>query len=162
MGSHASPYAIRLAGPDAALSIAWMSRNLIERGLGWSWTGQRVRRSIDDPDSNVVLAMRCDVLVGFGIMKYQDVEAHLLLLAVQPEHGRRGVGTALVGWLETSARAAGIGQVYLEARAENTAARVFYRRLGYAEIQVVPGYYRGVEASVRLAKDLWLEQPTSA
>jgi ribosomal protein S18 acetylase RimI-like enzyme len=153
---------LRLATSDDAPSIARMSRDLIERGLGWSWTPLRVRRSIDDANTNVVFATSGSLPVGFGIMKYHDDEAHLLLLAVRPDHGRQGIGAALVGWLEAAARTAGIGQVYLEARAANAAARAFYRRLGYGEIQMLPGYYRGLEASVRMAKDLWLEQPASA
>lgn len=155
-------HTISLASGDDALPIARMSRDLIERGLGWSWTPLRVRRSIEDANTNVVLASRGGVPIGFGIMKYHDDEAHLLLLAVQPAQGRQGIGAALVGWLEAAALIAGIGQVYLEARAANAAARSFYRRLGYGEIQMLPGYYRGLEASVRMAKDLWLEQAASA
>ena len=153
---------IRLATRSDTVSIARMSRDLIERGLGWSWTPSRVQRSVGDPETNVAVAGIGGRTVAFGIMKYHVDEAHLLLLAVQPDRGRQGIGAALVAWLEASARVAGVGQVYLEARATNGGARAFYRRLGYDEIQRVPGYYRGVEASVRMAKDLWLEQPASA
>lgn len=153
---------IRLAGRADAMPIARMSRDLIERGLGWSWRTRRVLHSIDDALTNVAVAAASASPVGFGIMKYHDDEAHLLLLAVMPAWGRRGVGSALVAWLEASARAAGIGQVYLEARVGNVAARAFYRRLGYGEIQLRPGYYQGVEASVKLAKDLWIGQSASA
>ena len=152
---------IRLANADDALSIARMSRDLIEQGLGWSWT-PRVRRSIRDASTNVALALQGDSPVGFGIMKYRDDEAHLLLLAVAPGLARQGIGSELVAWLEAAARVAGIGQVYLEARFANAVGRAFYRRLGYAEIQTVPGSYAGVEASIRMAKDLWIEQPASA
>jgi ribosomal-protein-alanine N-acetyltransferase len=153
---------IRLATTADAVSIAKMSRDLIEHGLGWSWIPPRVQRSIDDAQTNVAVALVRGVPVGFGIMKYQESEAHLLLLAVQPSCGRQGIGSALVGWLEATALTAGIGQVYLEARAANAGARLFYRCLGYREIQSVPGYYQGLEASVRMAKDLWLEPAASA
>jgi ribosomal-protein-alanine N-acetyltransferase len=150
---------LRLAVRGDAAGIAALSRDRIERGLGWSWTGPRVLRSILDRSSNVVVAeepgdARC--LLGFGIMKYHDEEAHLLLLAVTTEAGRVGVGTAMLRWLERSALVAGVGQVYLESRLANGVARAFYARLGYREIQVLPGYYQGREACVRLAKDLWL------
>jgi len=110
----------------------------------------------------VLVAARGASVLGFGIMKYDDDESHLLLLAVHPSVARQGLGAALVAWLEGSARAAGVGQVYLEARATNGPARAFYRRLGYGEIQRLPGYYGGIEASVRMAKDLWLEPASSA
>ena len=147
---------LRLATRTDAAGIAALSRDRIEQGLGWSWTAPRVLRSIRDPAANVVVARRSGRMLGFGIMKYHDDEAHLLLLAVHLGASRRGVGSALVAWLERSALAAGIGQVYLEARLANGAARAFYARLGYCEIQTLPGYYQGVEACVRLAKDLWL------
>lgn len=152
---------IRLATRADAPAIARMSRDLIEHGLGWSWTVPRVLRSIADAQTNAVVwpAAVGGALAGFGIMKYLDDEAHLLLLAVDPAQQRRGVGSALVAWLEATAQVAGIGQIYLEARVSNLAARAFYRHLGYQEIQQVEGYYSGREASVRLARDLWSGRP---
>lgn len=149
--------AIRIAQRADAPPIARLSRDQIERGLGWSWTAPRVLRSILDPNSNVIVAPggAHGGLAGFGIMKYHDEEAHLLLLAVDPGVRRQGLGAALVAWLEASAQVAGIGTIYLEARASNGGARAFYRHLGYREIQQVEGYYSGREASVRLARDLW-------
>ena len=146
---------LRLATLDDAAAIARMSRDLIEQGLGWSWTTPRVLRSVRGADTNVVLALEDQRVAGFAIMKYGDAEAHLLLLAVQPAAQRRGVGTALTRWVEGSALVAGIGQVYLEVRAGNAAARAFYERLGYVAVQALPGYYKAREAAVRMARDLW-------
>ena len=146
---------IRLARSADAPLIAAMSRDMIEVGLGWSWTEGRVLRSLGDQNTNVAVAYDEDDLVAFGIMKYRDDEAHLFLLAVRESHRRRGVGSALMMWLEKTALIAGIGVVCLEARSSNEIARTFYRGLGYQEIKVVQGYYRGVESAVRLAKDLW-------
>lgn len=153
---------IRLATSVDAARVAALSRDLIEHGLGWSWTPQRVHQSIVDPATNVVIAVSAGARVGFGIMKYRDDDAHLLLLAVATGHARCGFGAGLLGWLEASARAAGLAQVHLEARESNAAARAFYLRLGYRECQVVDGYYQGREASVRMSKDLRVAHPESA
>lgn len=154
------PQAIRFARREDAAAIARMSRDLIEHGLGWSWTARRVLRSIADRRTNVIVAPdRLGGIAGFGIMQYLDDEAHLLLLAVDPSWRRRGIGAALVGWLEESAVVAGIGHVWLEARVTNLTARAFYAHLGYREIDRIAGYYSGVEASVRMARDLWLHRP---
>ena len=147
---------LRLATRGDAPGIARLSRDRIEQGLGWSWTSPRVLRSILDAATNVVVAQDAGKMLGFGIMKYHDDEAHLLLLAVRARSCRRGVGSALVRWLEQAALVAGIGQVVLEARFTNAGARAFYARLGYLEVQTLPGYYQGREACVRLARDLWL------
>jgi ribosomal-protein-alanine N-acetyltransferase len=145
---------LRLATRVDAATIASLSRDRIEQGLGWSWGTPRVLRSIRDHETNVVVCTDATGSAGFGIMKYQDDEAHLLLLAVRAGRVRQGVGTALVGWLERSALVAGVARINLEARAGNEGARAFYLRLGYREVQVLPGYYQGREAAVRLAKDL--------
>jgi ribosomal-protein-alanine N-acetyltransferase len=71
-----------------------------------------------------VVAIRNADRAGFGIMKYGEDEAHLLLLAVRPAHARCGVGRTLVDWLEGSARVAGIARISLEARFSNVDARI--------------------------------------
>lgn len=146
---------IRLArGADAPV-IARMSRDCIERGLGWRWTLGRVRRSIGDRATNVIVAAdRSSGLLGFAMMKYLDEEAHLLLLAVTPAYRRRGVGRTLLAWLDETALVAGIGLLQLEVRADNPGAREFYRRLGYVEGELLRGYYGGAEAAVRMCRSL--------
>jgi len=154
MSSDPTSMSIRFANRADALAIAEMSRDLIEKGLGWSWTKERVTRCLRHPDTNVVVAIRNADRAGFGIMKYGEDEAHLLLLAVRPAHLRCGVGRTIVDWLEASARVAGIARISLEARFSNVDARNFYSRLGYSQAELLPGYYGGREASVRMAKEL--------
>jgi len=144
---------IRLALPQDAVRIATMSRDYVEDGLGWGWTPARVLRSIRDRATNVVVAECGADLAGFGIMKYLDDDAHLLLFAVRPEYRRRGVGSGLVTWLESTATTAGIELIFLETRATNTAAREFYAARGYRELATLPRYY-GSEDAVRIGKDL--------
>ena len=48
--------AVRLARSDDAATIARMSRNYIETGLGWSWRSQRVLGAIRDPNTLVIVA----------------------------------------------------------------------------------------------------------
>jgi ribosomal-protein-alanine N-acetyltransferase len=150
---------IRLGLAADARRIAEMSRDYIEYGLGWRWTPGRVLEALRASDSNLAVACRSNRLAGFGLMQYRDDEAHLVLLAVESECRRAGVATALLAWLEDCALVAGIGTVYLEARTRNHEARAFYRKLGYREIAVVPGYYQGREDGVRIARDLWLPSP---
>ena len=144
---------IRLALPQDAVRIATMSRDYVEDGLGWGWTPARVLRSIRDRATNAVVAECGADLAGFGIMKYLDDDAHLLLFAVKPEYRRRGVGSGLVTWLERTATTAGIELIFLETRATNTAAREFYAARGYRELATLPRYY-GSEDAVRIGKDL--------
>ena len=145
----------RLAVPSDAQEIAVMSRYLIEVGLrGWSWPPERVAKSIGARETNVLVAEVGRKFVGFAIMDFGDTSAHLSLLAVKPTHQRCGIGCRLVRWQEEAALAAGITTVSLELRTNNFSARTFYRVLGYKELSYIPGYYRGQEAAVKMARDI--------
>lgn len=138
---------------DAAL-LASMSHELVEAGLKPSWGRERIRAHMRHPES-IVLGARCGaVIAGFAIMRYAEDRAHLNLLAVDPAHRRRGVGRRLVTWLEETALTAGTFVIGLELRAENTGARTFYASLGYRELAQIPGYYQGVEAAIRMQRDV--------
>lgn len=148
---------LRLASLADADQIARMSSDLIEVGLGWSWTVQRVTRAIQCPDAAVLTAKAGLTVQGFAIMRFGQDEAHLNLLAVAPNYRRRGVGRHLMQWLEESCRVAGSFVIYLEVRTTNHGARCFYQRVGYREIACVPRYYQGVESAIRMARDLSAE-----
>jgi len=106
-------------------------------------------------DTNVAVARQGDRPVGFGIMRYCDEEAHLLLLGVAANRLRKGIGSALMAWLERTALDAGIGVIRLEARKRNESARAFYRSLGYREVTFASAMYARDEDGVRIFKDLW-------
>ena len=114
----------------------------------------RVTASIRASDVNVLVASIHGNIAGFAIMRYGDDVAHLDLLAVAPPYRRSGVGRQLLEWLEKCAVVAGIFKVALEVRAENEGAQLFYKRMGYRALAHLPGYYQGVEAALRMGRDL--------
>jgi ribosomal-protein-alanine N-acetyltransferase len=114
----------------------------------------RIAASIRDSDVNVLVACIRANIAGFAIMRYRDDDAHLDLLAVAPPYRRAGVGRQLLEWLEKCAVVAGIFSVALEVRAANEGAQRFYQRMGYRILVHLPGYYQGVEAALRMGRDL--------
>jgi ribosomal-protein-alanine N-acetyltransferase len=140
-----SDLTLHLARPANATTIANMSRVLIEYGLHWRWTAKRVEASIRANNVNVLVARIDDRIIGFGIMRYGDDDAHLDLLAVAPAYRRLGIGRQLLEWLEKCA---------VEVRASNEEARLFYQRMGYRPLTQLPGYYQGTEAALRMSRDL--------
>jgi ribosomal-protein-alanine N-acetyltransferase len=145
---------IALARPEDADGIAAMSRDLIERGLPWNWRPARVLHAIRDPDTNVAIARAGGELLAFGIMEYLETDAYLALLAVARASQRKGIATALLDWLETSARVAGARRIRVEARRDNVPARSFYNGLGYHEIAIRQGRYSDGIDGILLEK--WL------
>ena len=152
---------VTLATSSDAAAIAAMSRDLIESGLGWSWTQARVRRVLQDPDTNVAVLRDSEghdhQIVAFGIMSYRDEAAHLLLFAVRESHRRKRLGSLVLRWLEEVARTAGLARIQVECRLDNPAARNFYGEHGYHELAITKGYYGGIQAAVRLEKRLSAE-----
>jgi ribosomal-protein-alanine N-acetyltransferase len=147
---------------DDAPAIAAMSRQLIEHGLAWSWNEHRVAHCLRNRDCVVLAARDRRRLVGFAIMEFYAVHAHLSLLAVEPGYQRQRVGRHLLEWLEASARTAGIFKVDLELRATNDGARKFYAKLGFKEIGRKKAYYDGREDAVRMTHDLTVTSTSPA
>lgn len=145
---------LRLAGPLDAGLIAILSRELIEHGLPWRWTPQRVAWSIYASNVNVLVACIRHRIVGFAIMRYREESAHLDLLAVVPWFRRLGIARQLVEWLEQCAVVAGTFDVALEVRAANKSAQAFYERMGYRTVAELDGYYEGLEPALRMARNL--------
>jgi ribosomal-protein-alanine N-acetyltransferase len=146
---------------DAA-RLAAMSRAFIESGLPPAWGAQRIGWHVRHPESVVLTARSDRSIAGFAIMRYADEAAHLNLLAVDPAHRRRGIARRLVTWLEETALTAGTFIIGLELRAQNEAGRAFYRALGYCEVGSVPGYYQGIEAAIRMERDVRVSRPAAA
>ncbi len=164
---------IRLAEPRDAQSIALMSRDFIEAGLGWKYDAARVMRAIRERETLAIVA--CDAksspaargaVNGFSIMEFGDERAHLVLLAVRPSHRRTGIGQRMLEWMTESARCAGIASIHLELRAANEVARRFYRAMGFYETVLVPGYYRSgegrKEGALRMLRVLRVPGPLPA
>lgn len=149
-----SELSLRLARPAEAIAIANLSRDLVEYGLRWRWTPGRVAASIRAPDVNVLIACIDGNIAGFAIMRYGDDDAHLDLLGVAPPYRRAGAGRRLLEWLEKCAVVAGIFRITLEVREGNEGARLFYEHMGYRVLARRPGYYQGIEAALRMGRDL--------
>lgn len=83
-------------------------------------------------------------------------DAHVLTLATDPSHQRRGVATKLMLALLRHVIDAGGDAVSLEVRAGNTAAQALYRRFGLAPVGWRRNYYApdGEDALVMWVHDI--------
>lgn len=148
---------LRLARRSDAPTLAGMSRDLIEAGLGWQYRTGRVTELLRDPETVSVVACDRGRTVGFAIMRLGDERAHVVLLAVRPSHQRRRIGTRLAEWLIATAATAGMASVHVELRAGNRPAYRLYRATGFSETLRLEGYYRGRETAIRMLR--LLRQP---
>jgi len=71
---------LRLARLTDARVMAEMSRDLIESGLGWRYTADRMTALINGPDTTALVACDAPGIHGLAIMQFGDERAHLTLL----------------------------------------------------------------------------------
>jgi len=147
-------FELGLASASDAPAIARLARDLIEAGLGWGYRPQRIVELICDAETIALVARNRGLPTGFAVMRFGEERAHLILLAVEPAHQRRGIARRMIEWLLESALVAGMTSVHVELRAMNVPAFALYRSLGFSETFRVPGYYRGRETAVRMIRML--------
>lgn len=145
---------IEFATLSDAEEISRLSRDEIEYGLGWNYTAARITGLIRNKSKNVIVARLEDELVGFGIMTYRRDQANLDLLAVKKDYRRKKIATQLILWLERVALIAGAYNVFVQLRKTNKGAFKLYESLGFQRLDKLPGFYRGIEDALVMAKSL--------
>lgn len=81
-------------------------------------------------------------LSGYVLIRSAGGEAEILNLAVAPDLRRQKVALRLLERGLETIRQRGVGEVFLEVRRSNQAARALYHRLAFALVGVRRGYYR--------------------
>ena len=94
-----------------------------------------------------------DVACGCGAVMFCDGYAELKRMYVRPQHRKRGVGAAIIGFLESHAANHGYGTIRLETGIKQPEALSFYEGTGYARRGVF-GAYREDPLSICMEKRL--------
>jgi ribosomal-protein-alanine N-acetyltransferase len=108
------------------------------------WTEGQLLREIYGEDAYCAAARsagRGPGILGFVVMRKLGDEAELMNIAVKSGSRRHGAGGALLAAAIENARASGIGQIYLEARASNAAAMGLYGKHGFRSVGRRRDYY---------------------
>jgi ribosomal-protein-alanine N-acetyltransferase len=123
--------------------MAVMDRAFGKR-FGEAWTRSQLGGILPMAGVSLMLARAADggETIGFSLVRSIADEAELLLIAVAPDHHRRGIGRCLLDDFLERARNDGIARVHLEVRDGNPAVGM-YRSAGFSPVGRRRNYYRG-------------------
>lgn len=114
--------------------------------FGEAWTRSQLAGILPMAGVALTLAVESGSTIGFSLVRTVADEAELLLIAVLPDHHRRGIGGRLLDNFIDQARADGAGRVHLEVRDGNPAVEM-YRRAGFERVGRRRNYYHAPDGN---------------
>ncbi|MFZ4711741.1 MAG: tRNA (adenosine(37)-N6)-threonylcarbamoyltransferase complex dimerization subunit type 1 TsaB [Zwartia sp.] len=113
----------------------------IERAVqSFPWTLKNFEDALEEGYEAWFLRQEGELL-GFCIAMQAPDVAHILVIAVAPDHQRQGHAQQLLAQITRSAQAQSAEGLLLEVRPSNDAALAFYAREGFTQIGVRRDYY---------------------
>ncbi|HSR40962.1 MAG TPA: ribosomal protein S18-alanine N-acetyltransferase [Longimicrobiales bacterium] len=121
------------------------------------WKPRTFRRLLERPGPELWVAELPGAgVVGYFVLWAVEGEGELANLAVDTEHRRRGIGSALLDRVLERARAGGVRSLFLEVRVSNEEAVRLYERRGFEVIAERKAYYdQPKEDALVMMKNLW-------
>jgi ribosomal-protein-alanine N-acetyltransferase len=90
---------------------------------------------------DVSVAILDSQLVGYVSFRYVGKQGDVNTVAVASDQQGKGIGTALMDWLESQAVLRNVREIFLEVRSDNEAAIKMYATRGYERIDIRRNYY---------------------
>ena len=90
---------------------------------------------------DVSVAILDSEIVGYASFRYVGKQGDVNTVAVASNHQGKGIGTALMNWLESQAALRNVREIFLEVRSDNEAAIKMYDARGYERIDIRRNYY---------------------
>lgn len=133
---------------DLVDQIMMVMEQAFDPEWGEAWNYSQVASALTMPNTFAILVdetgRRTGPLgppaAGFVMTRHAPGEEELLLIAVGPDHRRKGLGKWLIEELARDARSRGASHIFLEMRSNNPAERL-YRLAGFEPIGKRKNYY---------------------
>jgi ribosomal-protein-alanine N-acetyltransferase len=126
---------------------------ITRRSLPLPWGETIWREELASPLGLYLVLEEDGAVSGYIGLKLISDDAHVMTIAVRPEHRRRGLARTLVEAALADPASAGARRVHLEVRPSNAGARAFYGLLGFVQTGLRPAYY-GDEDALLMTLDL--------
>jgi [ribosomal protein S18]-alanine N-acetyltransferase len=90
---------------------------------------------------DVSVAVLDSQIVGYASFRYVGKQGDVNTVAVASDQQGKGIGTALMDWLESQAVLRNVREIFLDVRSDNEPAIKMYVGRGYERIDVRRNYY---------------------
>ncbi len=124
--------------------------------FGETWNADQLAGALCLPGTRLAFALEEGQPLGFALWRTIYEEAELLLIGVDPDHHRKGVGKALYVTATEQIKDFGANRLHVEVRADNPAL-YFYAALGFAQVGSRPNYYRRTDGGPTSAVTLSMQ-----
>jgi [ribosomal protein S18]-alanine N-acetyltransferase len=114
------------------------------------WSPDQYAREQKSDKSDIVVARLGDQILAYGCVWSILEEAHITILAVDPDFQRRGLGRLILWGLMECAIRRGLERSTLEVKETNLAALGLYQTYGFTEAGRRPKYYQDGTAALIL------------
>jgi [ribosomal protein S18]-alanine N-acetyltransferase len=113
-------------------------------------------RLLESPSVYCLVLESGEGLLGYAVvfLRRGKARARLYSIAVDPRLRGQGIGTRLLHQLMLELAHLGQRRLSLEVRSADAAARRFYDRLGFRQMDCLPGYYEDGAEALRLVIEL--------
>lgn len=143
MNSHV--FVRRMEPCDVEECASFISQIELFQQYGWKKekAKQQLLLALEEPEAILASASLDDQILGFCWLIKKGAfgrSPYLRLIAVSPEAHRKGVGRALMHWLERNYLSP--NGLFLLTTHTNIEAQSFYESLGYKQIGEIPSYLR--------------------
>lgn len=133
----------RAATVDDVPALSALMQRAFDAHYGEGWHGSQLLGTMALPGTRAELALIGGAAGGFTLTRTVASETELLLIAVDPDRRRNGIGGALLSRAIASAKQSGTVRMYLEVRNENNAAKKLYEKFGFICVGFRKAYYQG-------------------
>jgi ribosomal-protein-alanine N-acetyltransferase len=108
-----------------------------------SWTEELFLGELAEVSNSrdVSVALLDSEIVGYASFRYVGKQGDVNTVAVSRDQQGKGLGTALMNWLESQAALRNVKEIFLEVRSDNEAALKMYTSRSYERIDVRRNYY---------------------
>jgi [ribosomal protein S18]-alanine N-acetyltransferase len=119
------------------------------------WSRDMFLEEMDNRNARLMVFRLEGKIIGYICFWMIMDEAHLLNIAVHPEHRGCGHGRAIMAYLESVCVQEGLNRLLLEVGRRNDPARRLYKKLGFSSIGFRKQYYAAIKDDA-LVMEKWL------